>query len=1243
MIEAGKPYNKSTNIFLTEFLNPVLINFSYFNKKKLTLKHNIVFTSLLISAFAATAQSYNNNIEFIENKGQWDKYVKYRGDVSSGSFFILSDGFTVLQHNKQDVEVLHDMMHGHKNDGSPISRNKPMKLRSHAYKVNFIGASSDMEVIPDKPIPTYNNYFIGNDPSKWVSNCRIFQAVTVKNVYPNVDVRYFTDKGMLTYDIIARPGADISKIALKYDGVDKLQVKNKELVIGTSIGELKESSPYTYETNGKEKKEVSCKYVIKNNVVRFDVKNHDPNSTLIIDPNLIFCSYVGGTADNWGFTATYGPDGSMFGGCIVFGNGFPTNPGAFQTTFQGGVGDGTTFNPMDIGIIKLSPNGSNRIYATYIGGSAQEMPTSLIVDGQGNLILTGRSNSPNYPVTGSGLFGKGGDWDIIVTKLNPTGSAIIGSKRIGGAGMDGANITAGSTGVISLYQNYGDEARSEVILDGAGNIYVASCTQSYSASDATNNFPTTAGAFQAGFGGGTQDGVVLKLDANVSTLLFSSLLGGDKNDAAYVLSLGPSGDIYVGGGTESSTNTFPGNHTGTIGTAFNGNIDGFVAQINNNGSSIIRSTFIGTGGIDQIYGLKFDRKGFPYVTGQTTGTWPILPNPATVYNNAGGKQFICKLRPDLSAYVYSTVFGTGAAIPNISPTAFLVDRCENVYVAGWGGDVFQNNKFPSAGTLGLPVTPDAIKSTTDNSDFYFFVLKKDATQQLFGSFFGQNGGFPDHVDGGTSRFDQNGVIYEAICANCTGGNTTFPTTPGVWAQSKSGDPAFCNLAMVKIAFNLAGVGSGVQSAINGVPRDSSGCVPLTVDFSDTVRNAVSYEWTFGDGSPMVPTTIPAISHTYNTVGTYQVMLVAIDPNTCNVRDTSYIHIRVGDIKATLDFNPVKLQPCDSFKYRFDNLSSTPPVRPFGPQSFIWDFGDGSPRITTGNAPVFHNYAAPGTYNVRLVLPDTNYCNAPDSMTIPLRVAANVKAQFTTPPTGCVPYTAVFNNTSLAGQTFQWDFGDGNTSAATNPTHLYNAAGTYTIVLIANDPNTCNLTDTTRQTITVYDNPVADFSFAPDPPLENTPTTFANLSSPDAVRFRWNFGDGDSLITTSRLPIQHQYNATGTFDACLIAYNAAGCADTICKKVSAIIVPLVAVPNAFTPQSNDINNTVKVRGFGIAKMQFAIWNRWGQKVFETGNRFEGWNGRVKGVVQPMDVYAYTLSVEFFDGTKTTKKGDITLIR
>jgi gliding motility-associated-like protein len=279
----------------------------------------------------------------------------------------------------------------------------------------------------------------------------------------------------------------------------------------------------------------------------------------------------------------------------------------------------------------------------------------------------------------------------------------------------------------------------------------------------------------------------------------------------------------------------------------------------------------------------------------------------------------------------------------------------------------------------------------------------------------------------------------------------------------------------------------------------------------------------------------------------------------------------------------------------------------------------------------------------LTLVDTAYCNAPDTLKKIISIAPLVVAQFETPPTGCVPYTAKFKNTSIAGQTFIWDFGDNTTSTATNPVHTYNTPGAYTITLIANDPNTCNLADTTTATINVFPIPVSNFTFSPDPPVENTPTSFNNLASLDAVKFKWLFGDGDSLLTNSRSTVKHQYNATGTYNTCLIAINSAGCADTLCQDVRAVVVALVDVPNAFTPQSGDINGKVFAKGFGITKMRFIIWNRWGQKVFETNDKDIGWDGKYQGVIQPMDVYVYTLDVEFFDGTKAVKKGDISLIR
>ncbi|RYY61951.1 MAG: PKD domain-containing protein [Chitinophagaceae bacterium] len=1209
-----------------------------------TLKRLLPLLAFVCSFLVVSAQDYGN-IEFIENKGQWDSKVKYKGDLSSGAVFIRSTGFTILQHNQKDLGTIQQLLHDHGNEHSTATKgpNGGLLLRSHAYNVDFVGASPKMQVTGDKPLDSHNNYIIGDDPSRWAGGCKIYQAVTLKEVYPNVDVRYYTYNGVMKYDIVARPGADIKKIALKYEGVDKLTIRNKELVVSTSVGELRESSPYTYQFTGKDRKDVSCRYVVKDNVLTFDVKGNDPNATLIIDPALIFCSFSGSTGNNWGFTATYGPDGSFYGGGIVFDNGFPTTVGSFQQNYQNNNSSDAP-GPIDIGIIKLSPNGSARVYATYVGGSGNEQPHSLVVDNDGNLILAGRSNSPNYPLLGNGSS-VGGGYDVVVTKLNATGSALLGSAKVGGAGDDGVNISINRTGTNSLQQNYGDDGRSEVILDGAGNVYVASSTRSASMG------AITAGGFQPGFGGGAQDGFVLKFDPTLNTRLFASYLGGSGNDAAYVLAIAPTGDVYVAGGTESPD--FRGSHAGTIGTAqpVSGGIDGFIAQISSNGASIIRSTYIGTDAIDQIYGVQFDRFGFPYIMGTTTGSMPAIN---AGYSVAGAKQFIAKLQPDLSAYVYRTTFGTTANRPNISPTAFLVDRCENVYVSGWGGQVSQG--YQNAGTAGMYVSPDALpypRGGPDGADFYFFVLRRDAAgpTPLYASFFGQNGGLTDHVDGGTSRFDRNGVIYQAMCANCGGGGVP-PTTPGVWSPSNRALPG-CNLGMAKIAFNLAGVGAEVQSAIGGVPRDTAGCLPLTVTFTDIVRNATQYEWDFGDGSPRVGPLDAAAgytqNHTFNLVGDYRVMLIAIDPASCNERDTSYINIRVGDLIANLAADFIKTGPCNSLEFQFNNLSATDPTRPFSDTSFIWDFGDGSPRIRAGLASVNHTFPAVGPYEVHLVLNDTTYCNNPDSLVIPINVAANVDAQFSTPPQGCASYDAVFNSSAtIGGLDFVWDFGDpasgaDNTSTLANPVHTYNTPGTYTVRMVSNNPNTCNLTDTAYGTIVVLDGPAASFTYTPTAPVLNTPNVFTNTSSANSVRFLWIFGDGDTLATTSRANVTHQYNAAGTFRACLVAFNSLDCSDTACADVNTIIEPALDVPNAFTPASNDINSIVKPMGFGIAKIKFTIYNRQGKKVFETSSRNTGWDGRVNGVIQPMDVYAYTLAVEFFDGTKTTKTGDITLIR
>lgn len=198
-------------------------------------------------------------------------------------------------------------------------------------------------------------------------------------------------------------------------------------------------------------------------------------------------------------------------------------------------------------------------------------------------------------------------------------------------------------------------------------------------------------------------------------------------------------------------------------------------------------------------------------------------------------------------------------------------------------------------------------------------------------------------------------------------------------------------------------------------------------------------------------------------------------------------------------------------------------------------------------------------------------------------------------------------------------------------------------MIAIDSSTCNIIDSIQQTITVSGKPNANFSFSPLPAEENMPTTFTNLS--DIVpSYKWLFGDGDSLITLRRdTLVRHQYNQTGNYTACLIAINEFGCPDTVCRQIPAIITPLIDVVSAFTPNGDGVNDRAVAFGYGVSKMMFRIYNRWGQLMFETTVPRTGWDGIFNGKPQPMDAYGYTLDAELITGEKVKKSGSITLIR
>lgn len=1094
----------------------------------LFLHRAFMWLGVLLCAVTVVAQQLQiqpaeDKARFTRNMGQWDDQVEYKLRFNFGDLYLENNA---LAFSLLDAEVLDEVL-GHHHEGHPGHLSAgTTTIPGHAFKIRFKDAQPIPALSGDERFTYYENYYLGQDPTKWASNVPLYGKVKYGELYPGIDMAIYGTENALKYDFLVAAGANPAQIALEFEGVDELYLKDGQLHYVTSVSHIYEEQPIAYQMIDGEQVPVVCNFKLKKNTVSFDLPNgYDNRYPLVIDPTLIFSSYTGSTTDNWGYTATYDNDGNLYGGGIFFRQaGYPATPGAFQTFFAGGnPGVFTTSYACDIGISKFSADGSTLLYSTYLGGSGNEAPHSLVVNNQNELIVYGTTSSIDFPLNtataAQGVMAGGSTvtvtnvveftngTDIFITKFNPTGTTLVGSTYMGGSGNDGLNLAD------SLQYNYADHARGEVVVDENNYVYVASSTRS-------GDFPVSANAAQTNLSG-IQDACIFKLSPDLDTLIWSTYYGGTNDDAGYSLKATEDNEVIFCGGTKSGN--IPGRANGLNNTYQGGITDGYVAKLNATGTTVMNATFLGTPFYDQAYILVLDFNGDVYVYGQTLGDYPVTPG---IYVDSSGKQFIHKLNDDLQTDFFSTVFGAGRPTIDISPTALLVDICDNIYISGWGGQVNTGSGFGNrlGNTFGMRVSADASQPTTDGSDFYFLVLAKDADSLVFATYFGGVGPNGEHVDGGTSRFDDEGIIYQAVCASC-GGTNIFPTTPGAYAEV-SGQNVFggnCNLGVIKYAFELATLDVDVT-----VTPAADGCVPLFLQFNPNGVNVKKYFWDLGNGQTDT-TEFPIVL--YSDTGTYNVMVVGYDSTTCSglvLIDTSYVQVVVRDDSLSVDFTANIIDDCDSFVVDFTNLSVN---RGPAPTNYLWDFGDS--RTSTSVSPR-HVYQNPGTYTVKLVVEAPGSCNMRDSATQTFTFLPRQEVSFTLNDTvDCAPFLADFTNTSVPGtvQTYAWDFGDGSLiDTSANPQHLYNNAGVYQVVLTATDTGACNPVETDTATVTVVDDSVfAGFTYQIVSVCDSFVVAFTNTST-NATQFFWDFGDGDTSLQAN--PV-HEFDTAGTFTIRLI--------------------------------------------------------------------------------------------------------------
>lgn len=1179
----------------------------------------------LICSFSCYSQQiehkHDSKYGFMENKGQWNDQILLKSRFEGGNLWVQQH--KILFHI-QDYSELHAVHVGEQHRSE-------LRLRQDVVHLNFVGSNEVTEVRKSNPSVDYCNFFIGNDSKKWASDVRRYSEVNLVNLYQGIDLKFIEQQQQLKYEFHVAPHVSPSLIQLEYQGQEKISIDRKgNLILETRLGKIMEEKPYAYQIINGKIKTVACAFSLEQNRLTFKLGAYNEDFKLILDPVLIFATYSGSVTDNFGMTATYGYDGTAYSAGTIYGNSYPTpDDNAFDIASNFTVQNIGTYVTTDAFISKYSADGTTMIWTTFLGGGDDTQGTetshSLICDRQNNVYIYGATSSVDFPIQngfqsthGGGLplavqfngsnFGTQGS-DIYVAKISSDGHNLLASTYIGGSNNDGVNykITSGNYSSVAAYDslttNYGDQFRGEIMLDSLGNCLVASCSRS-------TDFPVLNAVLSSNQG--QQDGVIFKLNSNLSALIFSTYIGGSNNDACYSVKIDSSYNIVFAGGTSSINmpSTF-----GAWQSSYNGGkSDGFVGKLNNNGTILQRISYVGTPDYDQAFFVEIDRNDQVFLVGQSrNGMFPIFNS---AYSNPNSGQFIAKLNEDLTVLVSATQFGSGQMKVDISPSAFLVDICGNIYVSGWGANVIQSLDQLS----NMPVTADAFQSTPPNGfDFYLLVLERDFQSLRYATYLGGNAA-EEHVDGGTSRYDKNGIVYQSVCGGCQG-NSDFPTSPGAWSALNLSTN--CNNLVFKFDFGLI---LNAQFSVDQV----QGCTPFAVTFENNSNASDSYLWDFGNGDTSTVIFNPVI--TYTTPGDYEVTLITLD-SICLLSDTAKTLIHVGlPISYTIS-NDTTLCSGSSFEL----LSSS--------------FGTASSYHWSSNRNFSDTLNNPMSDSTLIITPQNQFetyylmisnsgCSIIDSVVIQ---SSSAGLQLTGGQQVCEneDFIVTATNTSSLVYTYSWypsSLIEQQINATTvqcvttQPDYLY---------VDVSASNGCQFTDSILINVSPVNNLMVNAVASENIVIPGTQVT---LTATPAGNFdyQWSPTTGlsnpSSQQTTAVVTQTTSYVVTVTDGICTaIDSIAILCVSSECEP------PFVYIPNAFSPNESGKNEVFYVRGPQIVKLLFRVYDRWGELVFESTDPNKGWDGTFRNRTCDPDVYDYYVEVTCVGGNTEIIKGNVTLLK
>jgi Beta-propeller repeat len=646
-------------------------------------------------------------LSFVANAGQTDRRVRYYTQDAGFSFYF-TDSKAVLAFEKGK--------------------------RGQALELRFLGANPNAELVAAARRPGRVNYLAG---SQHHTNLPTYGRLVYRDLWPGIDMSFRGAGGKLKYEFYLHAGADPDDIRLAYAGAERLSLGAAgSLLIDTPLGALRDAPPTSYQRIGGSRVAVESRYVLAGNHYGFALGRYDRTQPLVIDPSLVYSTYLGGSSLEFGRDNAVDGAGSAYVTGMTDSADFPTTPGAFDASD----------NPnSDAFVTKLNPGGSTLVYSTYLGGSGQDFGQGIEVDSTGSAYVVGRANAADFPTTpgafdtvyNGGFFG-----DAFVAKLSPSGSALLYSTYLGGGGNDQTDAIA---------------------LDAAGSAYVSGYTDS-------TDFPTTPGAFDTTLGpAGFTDAFATKLSPGGSSLVYSTYLGGGDPDFGSGIAVDGAGSAYVTGVSDSTD--FP-TTAGAFDTTHNGDADAFVTKLSASGSApLVYSTYLGGSDVDAGGAIAVEA-GSAYVAGTTESTnFPTTPGAFDTGFNGTSDAFVARLSASGSApLVYSTYLG-GLGLDN--GVGIAVGAAGSTYVIG------------RANSADFPTTPDAFDTTHNGlGDAYVTKLSGSGSAPLQ---------YSTYLGGDRADFAEGIALDSAGGAYVTGTtrSTAFPTTPGAFDTTPSvSDEAF---------------------------------------------------------------------------------------------------------------------------------------------------------------------------------------------------------------------------------------------------------------------------------------------------------------------------------------------------------------------------------------------------------------------------------------------------------------------